>query len=67
MIHDEKPKAETGTDDEKESNSPTSNQGDGETPHLTHEDVEALRQTIEEGKLPIKFDSPLALAKRQRQ
>ena len=26
--------------------------------HLTHEDVEALRQSIEEGKIPIKFDSP---------
>ena len=28
-------------------------------PHLTHEDIEALRQSIEEGKTPIKFDSPL--------
>ena len=28
-------------------------------PHLTPEDVEALRQSIEEGKMPIKFDSPL--------
>jgi hypothetical protein len=27
-------------------------------PHLTHEDVEALRQSIEEGKMPVKFDSP---------
>ena len=27
-------------------------------PHLTHEDVEALRQAIEEGKRPMKFDSP---------
>ena len=27
-------------------------------PHLTHEDVEALCQSIEEGKIPIKFDSP---------
>ena len=27
-------------------------------PHLTDEDVEALRQSIEEGKIPIKFDSP---------
>ena len=27
-------------------------------PHLTPEDVEALRQSIEAGKLPIKFDSP---------
>lgn len=28
-------------------------------PHLTHEDVEALHQSIEDGKIPIKFDSPL--------
>ena len=28
-------------------------------PHLTHEDVEALRQSIKEGKMLIKFDSPL--------
>ena len=28
------------------------------SPHLTHEDVEALRQSIKEGKMPIKFDSP---------
>ena len=27
-------------------------------PHLTHEDVDALHQSIEEGKIPIKFDSP---------
>ena len=27
-------------------------------PHLTHDDVEALRQSIEEGKIPIKFDTP---------
>ena len=27
-------------------------------PHLTHEDIEALHQSIEEGKMPIKFDSP---------
>ena len=26
-------------------------------PHLTHEDVEALRQSIKEGKMPVKFDS----------
>ena len=25
--------------------------------HLTDEDIEALRQSIEEGKIPIKFDS----------
>ena len=29
------------------------------SPHLTHEDVEALRRSIEEGKMPIKFDSSL--------
>lgn len=28
------------------------------SPHLTHEDVEALRQSIEEGKISIKFNSP---------
>ena len=27
-------------------------------PHLTDEDVEALQQSIEEGKIPVKFDSP---------
>ena len=27
-------------------------------PHRTHKDVEALRQSIEEGKMPIKFNSP---------
>ena len=27
-------------------------------PHLTYEDGEALRQSIEEGKIPVKFDSP---------
>ena len=27
-------------------------------PHLTHEDVETLRQSIEKGKIPINFDSP---------
>ena len=27
-------------------------------PHLTHEDVDALHQSIEEGKIPVKFDSP---------
>ena len=36
-------------------------------PHLTHEDVEALRQSIEEGKLPVKFDSPLEPVERQKQ
>ena len=36
-------------------------------PHLTHEDVEALRQSIEEGKMPIKFDSLLEPNDRQKQ
>ena len=36
-------------------------------PYLTHEDVEALHQSIEEGKIPIKFDSPLELDERQKQ
>ena len=27
-------------------------------PHLTDEDVEALNKSIEEGKIPMKFDSP---------
>ncbi len=27
-------------------------------PHLTDEDIEVLNQSIEEGKIPIKFDSP---------
>ena len=36
-------------------------------PHLAHEDVEALRQSIEEGKMPIKFDSPLEPHEREKQ
>jgi len=36
-------------------------------PHLTPENVEALHQSIEEGKIPIKFDSPLEPAERQKQ
>ena len=36
-------------------------------PHLTHEDVEALRQSIEEGKMPIKFDSPFETDEREKQ
>ena len=36
-------------------------------PYLTHEDVEALRQAIEEGKMPIKFDSPLEPDECQKQ
>ncbi|RKU12723.1 hypothetical protein C6501_10605 [Candidatus Poribacteria bacterium] len=30
-------------------------------PHLTDEDIEALNQSIKEGKIPIKFDSPFEL------
>ena len=36
-------------------------------PHLTHEDVEALRQSIEEGKMPVKFDSPFDPDERETQ
>ena len=36
-------------------------------PHLTHEDVDALRQSIEEGKMPIKFDSPFEPDEREKQ
>lgn len=34
-------------------------------PHLTHEDIDALRQSIEEGKMPIKLDSPLERGERE--
>lgn len=37
------------------------------SPHLTHEDVEALRQSIEDGKIPIKFDSSFEWEERKRQ
>ena len=36
-------------------------------PHLTHEDVEALCQSIEEGKMPVKFNSSFEPAERQKQ
>ena len=35
------------------------------TPHLTHEDIEALRQSIEAGKMPVKFDSPFDAVERR--
>ena len=35
-------------------------------PHLTDEDVEALCQSIEAGKMPIKFNSPLEPDERQK-
>ena len=30
-------------------------------PHLTHEDIEVLNQSIKEGEIPIKFDSPFEM------
>ena len=36
-------------------------------PHLTYEDGEALRQSIEEGKIPVKFDSPFEPGEREEQ
>ncbi len=30
----------------------------GKPPHLTDEDIEVLNQSIKEGEIPIKFDSP---------
>ena len=38
----------------------------GKPPHLTDEDVAALRQSIEEGKIPIKFDSPFEPIEREK-
>ena len=36
-------------------------------PHLTHEDVEALRQSIEDGKIPVKFDPIFELDESEEQ
>ena len=36
-------------------------------PHLTDEDVEALNQSIEEGKMLIKFDSPFESDEREKE
>ena len=36
-------------------------------PHLTDEDIEALNQSIEEGKIPIKFDSPFDSDEREKE
>ena len=36
-------------------------------PHLTNEDIDALNQSIEEGKIPIKFDSPFDLDEREKE
>ena len=38
----------------------------GKPPHLAHKDVEALHQSIEEGKIPIKFDSPFEPIEREK-
>ena len=38
-----------------------------ETLHLTHEDIEALHQSIEEGKIPVKFDSPFESDEREKE
>ena len=35
-------------------------------PHLTDEDIDALNQSIKEGKIPIKFDSPFELDEREQ-
>ncbi len=35
-------------------------------PYLTDEDVDALHQSIEEGKIPIKFDSPFESDEREQ-
>ena len=35
-------------------------------PHLTDEDVAALHQSIEEGKIPIKFDSTFESDEREK-
>lgn len=36
-------------------------------PHLTDEVVQALQKSIEEGKVPVKFDSPFEPDKREEQ
>jgi hypothetical protein len=36
-------------------------------PHVTHEDVEALLQAIDEGKQPIRFESPFGETNGQEQ
>ena len=37
------------------------------TPHLTDEDIETLRQSIKEGKIPIKFTSPFEPEESEKQ
>ena len=36
-------------------------------PHLTDEDIDALNQSIKEGKIPIKFNSPLEPDEREKE
>ncbi len=36
-------------------------------PHLTDEDIEALNQSIKEGEIPIKFDSPFESDDRKKE
>ena len=36
-------------------------------PHLTDEDIEALNQSIKEGEIPIKFDSPFEPDERDKE
>ena len=62
-----KSKAEAGAKTEKNPIAQRLIKAMEKPPHLTHEDVEALRQSIKEGKMPIKFDSSLQPDKRQRQ
>ena len=65
-IHNERSKAETGADNRKNPIAQRLITAMEKPPHLTHEDVEALRQSIEEGKIPIKFDSPFESDERQK-
>ena len=37
------------------------------TPHLTDADVDALKQSIEEGKMPVQFDSPFESDEREKE
>ena len=62
-----KSKAETGAKTEKNPIAQRLIKAMEKPPHLTHENVDALRQSIEEGKMPVKFDSPLEPAERQKQ
>ena len=61
-----KSKAETGAKTEKNPIAQRLITAMEKPPHLTREDVDALRQSIEEGKMPIKFDSSLEPNERQK-